>query len=72
MVGSADGTVGVLPSYQVFNLMIDYTVRRERYEVRPYFTVKNLMDELYIASRAPQGIQPGMFRQANAGVKFTF
>jgi Fe(3+) dicitrate transport protein len=70
--GSADGTVGLLPSYQVFNLMIDYTVRRERFEVRPYFTVKNLTDELYIASRAPQGIQPGMFRQVNAGLKFSF
>ena len=72
VAGSADGTVGVLPSYQVVNLLVDYTIRRERFEVRPYFTVKNLMDELYIASRAPQGIQPGMFRQANAGVKISF
>lgn len=69
---SADGTVGVLPSYQVFNLMIDYTVQRERFQVTPYFTIKNLSNELYVASRAPQGIQPGMFRQANAGVKFSF
>ncbi len=69
---SADGTVGVLPAYQVVNLLVDYTVRRERYEVRPYFTIKNLTDQLYIASRAPQGIQPGMFRQANAGVKISF
>ena len=69
---SADGTVGVLPTYQVFNLMIDYTLQRERFQVMPYLTIKNLSNELYLASRAPQGIQPGTFRQANAGVKFSF
>jgi len=69
---SADGTVGSVPAYQVFNLSIDYTIDHESFKVRPYFTVKNLFDEIYIASRAPQGIQPGLFRQANAGIKVTF
>lgn len=69
---SADGTVGRIDSYNVFNLMVDYTIERENVQVRPYFTVKNLFDELYIASRAPQGIQPGLFRQVNAGVKLSF
>ena len=69
---SPDGTVGWIPSYTIWNLGADYTVRRERFEVRPYVSVKNLGDERYIASRAPQGIQPGMFRQVNAGLRFTF
>ena len=70
--GSADGTVGQLPSYQVANMMVDYRIRRERWSFTPYFTIKNLADEFYISSRAPQGIQPGLFRQTNAGIKISF
>lgn len=69
---SNDGTTGLLPSHTIWNLMVDYTVRRERLEVTPYFTVKNLGDARYIASRAPQGIQPGMFRQMNLGLRLDF
>jgi hypothetical protein len=50
----------------------DYTIQRERFQYRPYFTVKNLTDRIYIASRAPQGIQPGLFRQANIGIRLSF
>ncbi|MDA0206899.1 MAG: TonB-dependent receptor [Acidobacteria bacterium] len=71
-LGSADGTVGLLPSYRIANAMVDWVFRRDRFDVTPYFTIKNLADELYIASRAPEGIQPGMFRQTNFGLKFTF
>jgi Fe(3+) dicitrate transport protein len=70
--GSNDGTIGRLPSYTIWNLIVDYRIQRERYEISPYFTVKNLTDELYIASRAPQGIQPGLFRQVNGGVRCSF
>ena len=69
---SVDGTVGRIDGYNLFNLMLDYSIQRESIEFRPYFTAKNLFDELYIASRAPQGIQPGLFRQVNAGVKISF
>ena len=69
---SNDGAIGLLPAYTVWNLTADYSIRRERFEITPYFSMKNLTDELYIASRAPQGIQPGLFRQANAGVRFSF
>ncbi len=72
LMPSADGTVGLLPAYNITNLIVDYKIRRERWELQPYFTVKNLFDKLYIASRAPQGIQPGMFRQVNLGVKIGF
>ena len=69
---SADGTVGRLPTYQVANLAVGYEIRRERWTFEPYFTVKNALDELYISSRAPQGIQPGLFRQVNGGVRISF
>ena len=69
---SNDGTIGQLPSYTVWNLTADYSIRRERFEIKPYFVIKNFTDQLYIASRAPQGIQPGFFRQANAGIRFSF
>jgi Fe(3+) dicitrate transport protein len=69
---SADGTIGLLPRYAVWNLTADYTHRRERVSITPYLAVKNLGNEVYVSSRAPQGIQPGLFRQVNAGLKFTF
>lgn len=72
VAATADGTIGRIPSYEVFNLLADYTIEGERLTVRPYFTVKNLFDQLYIASRAPEGIQPGLFRQANAGIRILF
>lgn len=72
VAGSADGTVGVLPSYQIANVMVDWVIRRERFEITPYLAIKNVADELYIASRAPEGIQPGMFRQTNFGLRFNF
>jgi Fe(3+) dicitrate transport protein len=69
---SNDGTVGLLPRYTIWNFTADYEVRRERVTIRPFVSVKNFTNEIYISSRAPQGIQPGPFRQANAGVKLTF
>ena len=69
---SNDGTIGRLPAYTVWNMTADYSIVRERFEIKPYFAVKNFTDQLYIASRAPQGIQPGLFRQTNAGIRFSF
>lgn len=69
---SADGTIGLLPSYTLLSLGVDYTFQRERYQVQPYVVIKNLADKVYISSRAPEGIQPGLFRQVNAGVRFIF
>ncbi|MGH9785201.1 MAG: TonB-dependent receptor domain-containing protein [Terriglobia bacterium] len=69
---SADGTIGRVPSYTLWNFNADYTVQREGFQVRPCFSVKNLTDRIHIASRAPQGIQPGLFRQVNVGIRFSF
>ena len=72
MMASGDGTIGLFPAYGVINFSADYTIRHERFSFRPYFTVKNLTDAKYIASRAPQGIYPGHARAAIGGIKFSF
>lgn len=69
---SADGTVGLIPAYWVWNAAAGREFKRERLVVEPFITIKNLADARYISSRAPQGIQPGMFRQILAGVRCWF
>jgi Fe(3+) dicitrate transport protein len=72
VAGSPDGTAGLVPAYWVWNVSAGREFQRERYRIQPFVAVKNLADARYISSRAPQGIQPGLFRQVNAGVKFRF
>lgn len=64
--------MGLLPTIDVSNRAIGYEIRRERWMLEPYFTVKNVLDNLYIAFRAPQGIQPGLFQQVQGGPKIGF
>ncbi|MBI5498588.1 MAG: TonB-dependent receptor [Deltaproteobacteria bacterium] len=63
---SADGTVGVIGRRLLVDARIAWTLA-------PGLTFsvagKNLADERYIASRAPQGIQPGAPRQIVFGVR---
>lgn len=70
--GSTDGTVGLVPSYGLVNVAIDYQWRAGTRRLVPFFSVKNAGNRLYIASRAPEGIQPGAFRQATFGVRLGF
>ncbi len=69
---NANGEIGLIPSYTIHNLSVDYERKLERFSITPYVTIKNLTDRVYISSRAPQGIQPGMFRQANVGLRVKF
>ena len=69
---SSNGEIGLIPSYMLWNLTFDTERSHERYSIQPFFSIKNLTNKLYISSRAPQGIQPGMFRQANFGVRVRF
>ncbi len=69
---NANGEIGLIPSYTIHNISVDYEHKFERFSMTPFVTVKNLTDRVYIASRAPQGIQPGMFRQANVGLRVRF
>ena len=69
---SFDGTVGRLPGFMLWNLGFDYTYQRERYQIKLYVAIKNLTNKIYISSRAPQGVQLGMFQQVNVGIRFGF
>ncbi len=71
-VGSADGTVGPVPGYGLWNVSASYEFRRGTRRFAPFVSVKNAADRIYIASRAPQGIQPGPFRQVNVGMSVGF
>lgn len=72
VANSLDGTAGLAPAYWVWNVSAGREFQRERHRIQPFVTVKNPADARYISSRAPQGIQPGLFRQLNAGMKFRF
>ena len=65
----ADGQLGPVPAYTVWNATANYTV--ERMHTTFFFTVKNLLDSLYIVDRS-RGILPSSPRLAQAGVKFRF
>jgi Fe(3+) dicitrate transport protein len=65
VAASPDGLVGVIPSRFVLDARVGYTWRG----ITAYALGKNLLDERYIANRAPQGIQPGMFRQFIVGLR---
>ena len=67
--GSANGRIGLIPSYQVWNLSTHYQLKNS--PMRLTFTVKNLFNRKYIASRRPEGIKPGLFRQMMIGFDYT-
>jgi Fe(3+) dicitrate transport protein len=69
---SADGTIGRIPAHWVWNASAGKEFAREHYSVRPYVMVKNMADSLYVSSRAPLGIHPGMARQVNGGIRLRF
>ncbi|MEW5982917.1 MAG: TonB-dependent receptor [Acidobacteriota bacterium] len=71
-VASADGTIGIVLRHVVWNVAADCRVKRGRVDVRPFVAVKNAAGLVYVASRAPDGIQPGPFRQVNVGARFSF
>jgi Fe(3+) dicitrate transport protein len=69
---NANGEIGLIPSYTLHNVSVDYEHRFEKFLIAPFVTIKNLTNRVYISSRAPQGIQPGLFRQANIGIRVRF
>ncbi|MBA2380159.1 MAG: TonB-dependent receptor [Blastocatellia bacterium] len=69
---NANGEIGLIPSYTLHNVSFDYERTFEKFSISPFVTVKNLTNRVYISSRAPQGIQPGLFRQANVGIRVRF
>ncbi|HVE79215.1 MAG TPA: TonB-dependent receptor [Gemmatimonadaceae bacterium] len=71
VAGSANGRVGRIPAYQVLDVTTRLPIPRLR-GAELVASVKNLTDELYIASRRPEGIKPGLPRLATVGVSWEF
>jgi len=67
--GTPDGQRGLIPSATIWNASLNYPV--EAWRTTLFVTTKNLADRLYIADRA-RGIIPGMPRQVQAGLRFSF
>jgi len=63
------GETGQMPSFITADLTASYLITGLNSSV--YFSVKNLMDERYIASRRPQGIKVGIPRFISAGVELS-
>ncbi len=63
---SVDGLVGTLPAYTTVSARVGWEFRGTGITV--YVAGNNLTDQIYIANRAPQGIQPAGFRQVFLGL----
>ncbi len=62
------GTIGWIDSRFLLDAKISYT--HEPWGTTAFVSGKNLLNEQYIASRAPRGIKPGLTRHVFAGVSF--
>jgi Fe(3+) dicitrate transport protein len=67
---SPSGETGEMPSFITMDLTASYLISDINSSI--YFSVKNLFDERYIASRRPQGIKVGLHRFISAGIEVTF
>lgn len=65
----ANGQLGLLPSYTIWNATANYRV--EQWRTTFFITAKNLTDRLYIADRV-RGILPGPPRLVQAGFRLNF
>ena len=64
------GRVGQLPAYQMLDLSLRYTHKPTG--LGATLAVKNALDEIYIASRRPDGVFPAGFRQILGSVRWTY
>jgi len=64
---NAAGTVGRIESHVTLDAMLHWRVPRSR--VSATLAVNNLLDEAYVASRAPEGTFPGAPRHGYVGVE---
>lgn len=67
---SPSGETGKMPSFITMDFTASYLISDINSNI--YFSVKNLFDERYIASRRPQGIKVGIPRFISAGIEITF
>jgi Fe(3+) dicitrate transport protein len=64
------GRTGEVPAYHILDFSLRYT--HEPTGLGATLAVKNALDEIYIASRRPDGIFPGGFRQILGSVRWTY
>jgi Fe(3+) dicitrate transport protein len=62
------GVIGWIDSRFILDAKISYTYKP--WGATAFVSGKNLLNDQYIASRAPRGIKPGMFRHVFGGVRF--
>lgn len=70
VVPTPDGTVGKVPGYWLMNAYAQYQVPRT--SLRVNLVANNILNNTYIASRAPQGIFPGGGVQVIGGLQYDF
>ncbi len=64
------GRIGELPAYNLLDFSLRYT--HEPTGLGGSLAVKNALDEIYVASRRPDGIFPSGFRQILGTVRWTY
>lgn len=67
---SPNGRTGLIPVHTVWNLAGTFGIPGS--SLRLVATVKNLLNRVYVASRRPEGIKPGLFRHVQLGVDWEF
>ncbi len=64
----ATGRIGLIPAYNVVDVNVRY--RHAKTGIGALLTVKNALDQVFIATRLPDGIHTGGFRQVNIGLRW--
>ncbi|MCK6526520.1 TonB-dependent receptor [Myxococcota bacterium] len=62
----ASGRIGALAPYDVLDASVRYTIKR--IGLTAAVTAKGLLDQVYVASRLPDGIFPAGYRQVNVAL----
>lgn len=62
------GRVGLIPAYNVLDFNVRY--RHAKTGLGALVTVKNALDQVFVATRLPDGIHTGGFRQVNIGLRW--
>ena len=62
------GRIGLIPAYDVVDVNVRY--RHAKTGLGAMLTVKNALDQVFIATRLPDGIHTGGFRQVNIGLRW--
>jgi Fe(3+) dicitrate transport protein len=67
---SIDGLRGLIDARLVLDAKASYTY--EPLDLSVFVAGKNLLDEQYISSRSPRGIQPGLQRHVFGGIRYIY